>query len=174
MDPGNEVRWKLYAEAVRTWLPLVISACAISLTIYQAYNTRRHTRLSVQPRLDWTIDVTPDGGIAYSLRQQRLRAGDPAIAEPQARRRGGRPRRAGDLRRDRPAARPRGRRLGHRLLRHGGRLRDPSPATASSSTRAGRPRRRRPARSRVGPEEYLRLTPEGRYCSFYEDCWTLD
>ncbi|HVL20555.1 MAG TPA: hypothetical protein VM422_06165, partial [Amaricoccus sp.] len=67
MDPGNEVRWKLYAEAVRTWLPLVISACAISLTIYQAYNTRRHTRLSVQPRLDWTIDVTPDGGINYSL-----------------------------------------------------------------------------------------------------------
>ena len=53
MDPGNEVRWRLYAEAVRTWLPIIISLCAISLTIYQAYTTRRHTRLSVQPRLGW-------------------------------------------------------------------------------------------------------------------------
>jgi hypothetical protein len=67
MDPMNEVRWKLYAETVRTWLPLLISVCAISMTIYQAYNTRRHTRLSVQPRLSWTVNLAGNGGISYSL-----------------------------------------------------------------------------------------------------------
>ena len=26
----------------------------------------------------------------------------------------------------------------------------------------------------LGPEDYLRLTPRGHYCSFYEDCWPLE
>jgi hypothetical protein len=30
------VRWKLWAEAFRAWFPIVISVCAISLTIFQA------------------------------------------------------------------------------------------------------------------------------------------
>jgi hypothetical protein len=49
------VRWKLYAEAMRLWIPIVVSLCAISLTIFQAMSTRRHARLSVQPRIEWRI-----------------------------------------------------------------------------------------------------------------------
>ena len=55
MDPGG-VRWKLYLEAMRAWIPIVISICAISFTIYQGILSRRHTKLSVQPRVDWRIE----------------------------------------------------------------------------------------------------------------------
>ena len=173
MDPGNEVRWKLYAEAVRTWLPLVISACVISLTIYQSYNTRRHTRLSVQPRLDWTIDVTPDGGITYSLLNNGF---GPAIL------------RSLNLRLDGEVVGPDGpatcgeidRRLGR-----GGDAWDTGCFDMEGDfvirpgngvvVYASRPTAAAPVGAKpVGPEDYLRLTPEGRYCSFYEDCWTLE
>ena len=57
------VRWKLYAEAFRLWFPLVISLCAISLTVFQAMSTRRHARLSVQPRIEWRISEDAVPGI---------------------------------------------------------------------------------------------------------------
>jgi hypothetical protein len=68
MDPENSPRWKLWAELVRMWVPVVISVCAISLTIFQALSTRRHARLSVQPRIDWRIieDAVP-GTVELSL-----------------------------------------------------------------------------------------------------------
>jgi hypothetical protein len=40
-------RWKLWAEAVRLWVPIVVSLCAIGLTVFQARATMRHMRLSV-------------------------------------------------------------------------------------------------------------------------------
>ncbi len=61
-DPGDEVRWRLYLDALRTWLPLVISICAISLTVFQAMSTRKHARLSVQPRMDWRLSEDGDSG----------------------------------------------------------------------------------------------------------------
>ena len=39
----------------------------------------------------------------------------------------------------------------------------------ASSKAEGAPGLDRP----LGPEEYLRLTAVGRYCSFYGDCWPL-
>ena len=56
------MRWKLWAEAFRLWVPILVSLCAICLTVFQAMSTRRHTRLSVQPRLDWRIIETRPGG----------------------------------------------------------------------------------------------------------------
>jgi hypothetical protein len=174
MDPLNDVRWKLYAEALRTWLPLVISVCAISLTIYQAYNTRRHTRLSVQPRLDWTVQLGPDGGIAYSLVNDGF---GPAIL------------RELNVKLDGEVVGPDGpatcaeidRRLGREgdawdtacfdmegeyVIRAGnGVVVYESQRAAGAPAPAGTPP--------LGPEDYLRLMPEGGYCSFYEDCWEL-
>jgi hypothetical protein len=175
MNPGNEVRWKLVAEAVRTWLPIVISVCAISLTIFQAYTARRHTRLSVQPRLDWTVNLGPDGGIAYSLVNDGF---GPAIL------------RSLDLELDGEVVGPDGpatcaeidRRLGREgdawdtrcfdmegdfVIRAGNSIvvyESRRAATAPAPAGAGP----------LGPEDYLRLMPEGRYCSFYDDCWTLE
>lgn len=54
-DPEGTGKWRRRAEHLRTWLPLLISVCAISLTIFQAAASRRHTRLSVQPRVDWRL-----------------------------------------------------------------------------------------------------------------------
>jgi hypothetical protein len=175
MEPGNEVRWRLVAEAVRTWLPLIISTCAISLTIYQAYNTRRHTRLSVQPRLDWTVNLQGDGGIAYSLTNDGF---GPAILKQL------------NVKLDGEVVGPDGpatcaaidRRLGREgdawdtgcfdmegdfVIRAGN-----SVVVYRSQRAAGRPV---PAEAApLGPEEYLRLMPEGSYCSFYNDCWELE
>ena len=44
-----------------------MSLCAISLTVFQAAATRRHMRLSVQPRLGWLVNVDDRGAITYSL-----------------------------------------------------------------------------------------------------------
>lgn len=54
-EPESMGKWRRRAEHLRTWLPLLISVCAISLTIFQAAASRRHTRLSVQPRVDWRL-----------------------------------------------------------------------------------------------------------------------
>ena len=66
-DPENQVRWKLWAEAFRLWVPIIVSLSAISLTVFQAMHTRRHARLSVQPRLDWSVAVGRTGDLTYSL-----------------------------------------------------------------------------------------------------------
>lgn len=175
MEPGDQTRWRLYAEAFRTWVPIVISLCAISLTIFQAYSTRRHTRLSVQPRLGWSIDVTPGGGVTYSLVNDGF---GPAILQSLT------------LQVDGKVVGPDGpatcaevdRQLGREgdawdtgcfdmagdfVIRAGG-----SVVVYSSLPAAGQPvldQSRAPV-----PEEYLRLTPAGRYCSFYDDCWEIE
>jgi hypothetical protein len=173
MDPGNEVRWKLYAEAVRSWLPVVISLCAISLTIYQAYNTRRHTRLSVQPRLDWSVTVDDGGAVTYGLVNNGF---GPALLTELTLLLDGEP-----VGPDGPATCAE---LDRRLGREGDAwstacfdmegefvLRPADKVTVYASRQAegasglGRP---------LGPEEYLRVTAEGRYCSFYEECWALE
>jgi len=172
MDPRNEVRWKLYAEGVRTWLPLVISVCAISLTIYQAYNTRRHTRLSVQPRLDWSVEIDGDGQVTYGLVNNGF---GPALLTELTLLVDGAP-----VGPDGPATCAEIDRL---LGREGDAwdtncfdmegefvLRPADRVTVYASRKTeGAPGLDRP----LAPEEYLRVTAEGRYCSFYEECWPL-
>lgn len=41
------------------WLALAVSVCAIALTIYQAYLSRQHNRLSVRPSLSTFVDTDP-------------------------------------------------------------------------------------------------------------------
>ncbi len=41
---------------LKVTVELVISLCAIGLTMYQAYLTRQHNRLSVRPHLVWHIN----------------------------------------------------------------------------------------------------------------------
>jgi hypothetical protein len=172
MDPGNEVRWKLFAEVVRAWLPIVISLCAISLTIYQAYNTRRHTRLSVRPRLDWSVQVDRHGEVTYALVNDGF---GPAVLTGITLLVDGEP-----IGPDGPATCVE---INRRLAREADAwetscfdmegdfvLRPGDSVTVYGSRRVeGAPGLGRP----LGPEEYLRVTAEGRYCSFYEECWPL-
>lgn len=59
---GGGVRWRLFAEIFRLWAPIVVSLCAISLTIFQANATRRHNRLAVQPHVDVRLTIDGDTG----------------------------------------------------------------------------------------------------------------
>ena len=171
MEPDRQAQWRLYAESVRTWLPIVLSLCAISLTVFQAYSTRRHTRLSVQPRLEWRVSAGQDGALAYRIDNDGF---GPAILK--------------ELRLDLDGA-PVGsdgpatcaeidRRLGRGapdwetgcfdmdgdfVIRAG----------AGVTVYTSRPKSA--AAQGQGPAvDYLRLTPMARYCSFYEDCWPLE
>ncbi|MFO1210602.1 MAG: hypothetical protein U1E40_15495 [Amaricoccus sp.] len=173
MDPREDVRWKLWAEAFRLWLPVVISLCAISLTVFQAMSTRRHARISVQPRLDWSIDAGLNGEVTYGLVNDGL---GPAILKNL------------DLRLDGTHVGPDGpatcteidRRLGRDpgqwrtacfdmegdfVIRAGDRVVVYSSQRAPGAAGLDHP---------LGPEEYLRLTASGTYCSFYDECWQLD
>lgn len=172
MDPGNQTRVKLFADAFRAWVPIIVSLCAISLTIFQAAAARRHTRLSVQPRVDWSIQIGPTGEMSYSLVNAGL---GPAILTEL------------NLMVDGEVVGPDGvatcaevdRRLGREgddwetgcfdmegdfVIRAGD-----SVVVYSSRREEGVPGVSEPPR----PEEYLRLKPAGRYCSFYEECWPL-
>lgn len=68
VEPGDRSVWGRRADGVRTWLPLVISLCAISLTIFQATAARKHMRLGVAPKLDWRItSEADDAALSVSL-----------------------------------------------------------------------------------------------------------
>jgi hypothetical protein len=173
MDPGNATRWKLYAEAFRAWVPIVVSLCAISLTIFQAAATRRHMKLGVQPRVGWLVQIDGQGEITYSLINNGF---GPAILTEL------------NLKLDGEVVGPDGpatcaevdRRLGREgdawdtgcfdmesdyVIRAGDTVVIYASRRAEGAPGLGRP---------LAAEEYLRLTPEGRYCSFYEDCWPLE
>jgi hypothetical protein len=164
-------RWKFRAEAVRLWVPIVVSLCAIGLTVFQARATMRHMRLSVQPRLAWNIAVARHGEIGYSLRNDGF---GPAVLQSLTLELDGRP-----VGPDGPetcakldAALGRGAplwethcfdmegdyviRAGDTVLVYGSRVAPGAEADAE-----------------VTPEQYLRVTPAGTYCSFYDECWEL-
>lgn len=173
MEPGEErTRFKLYAEAFRAWVPIVVSLCAISLTVFQAASTRRHARLSVQPRLGWSIDVSPDGTVRYGLVNEGL---GPAIITSLALTVDGK-----EVGPDGPATCAAVDRLIGRegpvwdthcfdmiedyVLRAGDSVMVYASQLAAGATGVDAP---------LGPETYLRVRAKVRYCSFYEDCWTL-
>jgi hypothetical protein len=173
MGEGNNVRWRLYAEAFRTWMPIVVSISAISLTIFQAMATRRHMRLSVQPRLDWTVQVQRGGAVTYSLTNDGF---GPAVLTELA------------LAVDGEIVGPDGPATCEEVDRRLGRESDAWDTScfdmegefvirASDAVviYASHPAEGAPGlASPVGPEAYLRLTPRGRYCSFYDECWSLE
>jgi hypothetical protein len=169
---GNPARWKLLAEAVRLWIPIVFSLCAISLTIFQAMATRRHARLSVQPRLEWSIVTGPAGEVTYSLvnngfgpallRSLSLVVDGAIVGEDgpatcaEIDRRLGREGEAWDT----ACFDMEGEfvvRAGDALVVYGSRRAEGADGLAEP----------------LGPEQYLRLAASGRYCSFYEQCWDL-
>jgi hypothetical protein len=170
MDPFGDVRWKLWAEAFRAWVPIVVSVCAISLTVFQAAATRRHARLSVQPRLDWHVEQDSGAGtiilrlvnvgfgpavidrVALSFDGEDL--GPPEKACPELDRRLGR---EGDAWDTGCAAIS-----GDLVL----------PAGDSVILYASRPAAQA-AGHRAEPIDAAKLTVDARYCSFYEECWQL-
>jgi hypothetical protein len=172
MGPGD-VRWKLWAEAFRLWIPIVVSLCAISLTIFQAMSTRRHARLSVQPRVDWRIEMDAASGlITLSLANAGF---GPAVVSGVAFVIDGEPIPATGLDACREVSRRIGRdgdawdigcfsnedeyvlRPGDSVVIYGNR---PAPAHAAADHAAD-------------IVDYHRFGASGRYCSFYEDCWEI-
>ena len=175
MNEGRSVRWKLYAEAFRVWLPVVLSLCAISLTVFQAMSTRRHARLSVQPRIEWrvgadavscTLDITLANvgfgpgvlsGIAIVVDGEAIPAVDLAACRQVTERIG----RAVEADWDTHCFANR-----RDYVRRAG---DTVSIFAS-----------RPAAARAGEDhsaalvDFSRLAVTATYCSFYQDCWPLE
>ncbi len=170
---GGDPRWKLWAEGVRTWLPLLISVCAISLTIFQATQGRKHTRLSVQPRIDFRLNEDETG--AVTIKMVNVGFG-PAIVTEVTLGHG-----EADLGKvDLDACRELDRRLGREgddwdtgcfvmdgeyVLRAGDEavLYASSPAPGLNTDEW---------RDKV--IDYAKIQLNARYCSFYEDCWWAD
>jgi hypothetical protein len=174
MDPGNGVRWRLYAEAFRAWVPIVVSLCAISLTVFQAMATRRHMRLGVQPRLDVTLELGRGGDMTYRLVNDGF---GPAVLKRL------------DYMLDGEVVGPDGPATCAEIDRRLGRDDDAAWETAcfdiegdyviragdavviyASHRVEGAAGLDRP----LTPEEYLRFGAAGEYCSFYEECWSLE
>jgi hypothetical protein len=169
MDP----RWKLYAEVFRAWVPIIISVCAICLTVFQAMSTRRHARLSVQPRLDWRIEQDSTAGtiklslvnvgfgpalmreVALIVDGDRIPTSGTAACNEIDRRLG----RDGDAW-DTACITISGEyvlRPGDSVLLYGNR---PAPNLANDD-------------HDQDSIDYRRLGAEALYCSFYEECWRL-
>ena len=145
------------------------------LTVFQAMSTRRHARLSVQPRLDWSVAVGGHGELSYSLVNVGF---GPAILkrlELRARRR----RRVGPdgpatcAEIDRRLGRERRRLATRRCFDMEGELVHPPGDIGRRLRQPARRRRAWPRRIRPRPDELpAARRPRGSYCSFYDDCWS--
>ncbi len=175
MDPEPErTRLRLFAEAFRLWAPIVVSLCAIGLTLFQAAQTRRHARLSVQPRLEWRVETDSAGTLGYSLVNNGF---GPAVLTDLTLAVDGTPvgpdgletcgRIAALLGRSDPARWETHcfDKEGDLVIRAGDRITIFASRAVPGSPATEPP----PAR-----EDYLRVTASGRYCSFYDECWPLE
>lgn len=173
MANENTPGWKLFAELARLWLPIVLSLCAISLTIFQAATARRHARLSVQPRIEWRIAENTRTGI-FEISIVNVGLG-PAILRSVAVGIDGKPMVLNGLDAcaaiSRALARPADAydtgcfvQSTDRVVRAGDELSlyrsEPAPAAAVD---AGAP-----------VADYRRFAVTGLYCSFYEECWRIE
>lgn len=165
--------WKLLAEVVRLWLPIVVSVCAISLTVFQAMTTRRHARLSVQPRIEWGIETDTRTGV-FEITLVNVGLG-PAIVRSLAISIDGTPRPLTGLHVCEAVSQTLGRApeafdttcavlARDRVVRAGDRL-----SLYRSAPVPDHP---------VGPAtavlpDYRRFAVSGTYCSFYEECWQI-
>jgi len=57
----------------------IVSACALALTIYQAYLSRKHNRISVKPRLTTSTNFYHEGNIMFFKTYLSNRGFGPAI-----------------------------------------------------------------------------------------------
>lgn len=166
--------WKLFAELLRLWLPILLSICAITLTVVQSTATRRHARLSVQPRLEWRIEADDRAGLlAVSLTNVGL---GPAILKTVSIAVDGQARPLSDVRVCEDISRQIGRpadsfdtycfvQSSERVVRAGDTLElyrsQPAPVHAGDDhTGQG--------------ADYRRFGVVGTYCSFYEECWKIE
>jgi hypothetical protein len=173
MDPEG-VRWKLYLEAVRAWIPIFVSLCAISFTIYQGILSRQHAKLSVQPRVDWRIEEDAvSGTLALSLVNVGF---GPAIIRDIAVAVDGEPVPTDSL----EACEEIARRIGRAdpalwdlacFVQPEEHVLRPSETVVIF---ASRPTSAHAAEDHATDVvDYRRLGASARYCSFYEDCWEL-
>ena len=172
-DDDEPPAWKLLAELLRLWLPILLSICAITLTVVQSMATRRHARLSVQPRLEWRIDADDRAGmLTVSLANVGL---GPAILKTVSILIDGQPRPLTDLQTCEEISRQVGRpadtfdtyclvQSSERVVRAGDTLElyrsQPAPEHAGDHASPG--------------VDYRRFGVAGTYCSFYEDCWKIE
>lgn len=172
MFPWDGARWKHWAEAFRLWLPLVISLCAISLTVFQAMSTRRHTRLSVQPRIDWRVmQDAATGSLAFSLVNVGF---GPAVMEEVV------------MFFDGETLGPIGTDTCAELARRIGREGDTWDTDCSAiegeyvlrpgdslTLFASRPSPSATSDHRVSEADARKVSANARYCSFYDECWQV-
>jgi hypothetical protein len=165
--------WKLFAEVVRLWLPVLVSVCAISLTLFQAATMRRHARLSVQPRLEWRLaEETRSGLFEISLANVGL---GPAIVKSLAIRLDGTPKPLADL----AACDEIGAALGRSrddfdtrcFVQQNDRV---IPAGTELPLFRSEPAPGRAAPDEAALPDYRRFSVSGTYCSFYEECWQIE
>lgn len=165
--------WKLLAELVRLWLPVVVSVCAISLTVFQSMTTRRHARLSVQPRIEWGIETDTRTGV-FEISLVNVGLG-PAIVRSLAIAIDGTPKPLTGL--DVCAA------ISQTLARAPEDF-DTSCAVLSHERVVSAGDRLVLYRSAPVPDhpvdtatgavtDYRRFVVSGTYCSFYEECWQI-
>lgn len=172
-DSGGEVRWKLWAEAFRTWTPLLISICAISLTIFQAASTRRHARLSVQPRVDFRLTEDATGAVEIAMVNVGF---GPAIVTEVTLEHG-----ETDLGQvDVDACQDLDRLLGREgdawdtgcFVMDGDYVLRPGDAVTLYASRPAEGTNTEEWRDKL--IDYAKIELNARYCSFYEDCWWAD
>lgn len=171
--PNGGTGWKLFAELVRLWLPILVSVCAISLTIFQAASTRRHARLSVQPRLEWRLTEETGSGL-FEISVANVGLG-PAIVRSIAVTLDGTPKSLASLEACDALAAALGRsgedfdtrcfvQQTDRVIPAGTALplfrSEPAPGHAPQGE--------------VELPDYRRFSVTGTYCSFYEDCWQIE
>lgn len=169
----GETRRNRWLEASRLWLPIVLSLCAIGLTVFQAVTTRRHTRLSVQPRVDWQIEQDIDQG-TVTLSLVNLGFGPAVLTDVR-------------LVHDGVEVGPPGPEACAEMNRRVGRdgpewdtacftLGEQHVVRAGDSVKlwASRPD---PARGAESPAiariDHARFAARARYCSFYDECWQI-
>lgn len=172
-DNGGRVRFKLYSEAVRIWLPILLSLCAISMTIYQAQATRRHNRLAMTPRVDLRLTISED---AATLQLSMANVGiGPGIVKDVFLVQGGERFDGGDF----AACRILDDRLGRAgddfdtdcFLMDGDYVMRPGDQVTLYATR---PAPGRPKPPVTLPADIDALEAEVRYCSFYDECWSSE
>jgi hypothetical protein len=170
MDDGG-VRWRLFLDAFRAWVPIVVSLCAISLTVYQANAMRRHNRLAVQPHIDVHLLMDRDGAGEVEIEIADVGIG-PAVITEVALAQGG----LHFDRSDFAACQALDDRLGRTgddwdtecfLMDGDYVLRPGDQATLYASRRA----EGRPQAPVAPPQDYDSLEVDVRYCSFYDECW---
>lgn len=67
------VKPQSWVDRLSRWSPILIALCALVLTVYQGYTTRKHNRLSVHPIVNGTRHITTSPPVVqYTLSSMGL------------------------------------------------------------------------------------------------------